>query len=81
MKYVIGLDLGISSIGWAVVNKDKKRIENLGVRLFPAGEKPKDGGSLNENRRLARGGRRRVSRRRVRMRKIKELLVENALSF
>lgn len=79
MKYVIGLDLGISSIGWAVVNKDKKRIEDLGVRLFPAGERPKDGGSLNENRRLARGGRRRVSRRRVRMRKIKELLVENAL--
>lgn len=79
MKYVIGLDLGISSIGWAVVNKDKKRIEDLGVRLFPAGERPKDGGSLNENRRLARGARRRVSRRRVRMRKIKELLVENAL--
>lgn len=74
MKYSMGLDLGISSIGWAVVNLDKKRIEDLGVRLFSAGERPKDGGSLNENRRTARGQRRRLSRRRVRMRKIKELL-------
>ena len=75
MKYVMGLDLGISSIGWAVINKDKNRIEDLGVRLFSAGERPKDGGSLNEMRRNARGQRRRLSRKRVRMRKIKELLV------
>lgn len=75
MKYILGLDLGISSIGWAVVNKEKNRIEDLGVRLFPAGERPKDGGSLNEMRRTARGQRRRVSRKRVRMRKIKELFV------
>ena len=79
MKYILGLDLGISSIGWAVVNKEKNRIEDLGVRLFPAGERPKDGGSLNEMRRTARGQRRRVSRKRVRMRKIKELFVNYAL--
>ena len=79
MKYVIGLDVGISSVGWAVINKDEKRIEDLGVRLFPAGERPKDGGALNETRRVARGQRRRLSRRRVRMRKIKELLVNYSL--
>jgi len=79
MKYVMGLDLGITSVGWAVINLDKKRIEDLGVRIFPGGERPKDGGSLNENRRLFRGQRRRLSRRRVRMRKIKELLVEQGL--
>lgn len=58
-KYVLGLDIGIKSIGWAVINLDKKRIEDLGVRLFPPAERPKDGGAINEERRLARGLRRR----------------------
>lgn len=79
MKYTMGLDLGITSIGWAVINEEEHRIEDLGVRIFPGGERPKDGGSLNENRRTTRGQRRRISRKRVRMRKIRELLVENLL--
>ena len=73
MKYSLGLDIGISSIGWAVVNLEKNRIEDLGVRLFTSAERPKDGGAINEKRRLARGLRRRLKRRRVRMNKIKEL--------
>ena len=43
MKYSLGLDIGISSIGWAVVNLEKNRIENLGVMLFTSAERPKDG--------------------------------------
>lgn len=35
MRYTIGLDVGIGSCGWAVINNDKKRIEDLGVRVFP----------------------------------------------
>ena len=29
MKYTIGLDIGIASVGWAVINNDKSRIEKL----------------------------------------------------
>ena len=79
MKYSMGLDIGIASIGWAVVNLDKKRIENLGVRLFSSAERPKDGGAVNEKRRTARGLRRRLKRKRVRMNKIKELFVKYGL--
>ena len=62
-KYVLGLDIGITSIGWAVINLDKKRIEDLGVRLFPVAEGEK-GKSINEKRRLDRGLRRRLKRKR-----------------
>ena len=79
MKYSIGLDIGIASIGWAVVNLDKNRIENLGVRLFSSAERPKDGGAINEKRRTARGLRRRLKRKRIRMNKIKELFVKYGL--
>lgn len=76
MKYIIGLDIGIASVGWAVINEEKHRIEDLGVRLFPKAERPKDGGAINETRREARGLRRRLKRKRIRMAKIKELFVK-----
>ena len=38
-NFVIGLDVGIGSVGWAVVNTDKLRIEDAGVRLFDSGER------------------------------------------
>lgn len=41
MKYTLGLDIGITSVGWAVLNLDQKRIEDLGVRAFNAAEDPK----------------------------------------
>lgn len=78
-KYVIGLDMGVASVGWAVINLDKNRIEDLGVRLFNAAERPKDGGAINENRRMARSLRRRLKRKRIRMNKIKELFVKYGL--
>ena len=46
VRYKIGLDIGISSVGWAVINLDKKRIEDLGTRMFDAAENPKNGSSL-----------------------------------
>lgn len=79
IRYILGLDIGIKSIGWAVINDEKKRIENLGVRIFPAAERPKDGGAINENRRIARGLRKRLKRKRVRMDKIKDLFVKYGL--
>lgn len=75
MKYTIGLDIGIASVGWAVINNDKSRIEDLGVRIFRKAEEP-DGKALNLARREARGMRRRIRRRATRMRKTKELFVK-----
>ena len=40
MKKILGLDLGTTSIGWALVNekendKEKSSIERVGVRINP----------------------------------------------
>lgn len=78
MKYTIGLDIGIASIGWAIINNDKSRIEDLGVRTFKKAEEV-DGKSLNLARREARGSRRRIRRRAIRMKKVKETLVKYQL--
>lgn len=78
MKYTIGLDIGIASVGWAVINNDKSRIEDLGVRIFKKAEEP-DGKSLNLARREARGTRRRIRRRAMRMQKVKELFIKYQL--
>ena len=78
MKYTIGLDIGIASIGWAVINNDKNRIEDLGVRIFKKAEET-DGKALNLARREARGMRRRIRRRKTRMKKIKETFVKYGL--
>ncbi len=75
MKYTIGLDIGIASVGWAVINKDKSRIEDLGVRIFKKAEEA-DGKALNLARREARGARRRIRRRATRMKKIKDTFVK-----
>ncbi|MBX9597391.1 MAG: type II CRISPR RNA-guided endonuclease Cas9 [Burkholderiales bacterium] len=79
MRYVLGLDLGIASIGWAIYDIDKSTIEKCGVRLFDAAENPKTKESLATPRRLARGQRRRIRRRAYRMEKIKEYLIQSGL--
>lgn len=78
MRYTIGLDIGIASVGWSVINNDKGRIENLGVRVFKKAEES-DGKPLNLSRREARGSRRRIRRRATRMKKVKELFIKNNL--
>lgn len=35
MAKVLGLDLGTTSIGWALVDTDKNKLLNAGVRIFP----------------------------------------------
>ena len=78
MDYKIGLDLGIASVGWAVLQTDKNgepiRIENLGSRIFDKAENPKDGSSLASQRREARGVRRRLRRRKHRRDRVLSLL-------
>ena len=78
MKYRLGLDIGITSIGWAVLEHDDDeepfRIADLGVRIFKAAENAKDGSALALPRREARSSRRRLRRHRHRLERIKLLL-------
>ncbi len=78
MNYTLGLDIGIASIGWAVLQNNEQeepcKIEDLGVRIFEAAEQPKTGASLALPRRQARGMRRCVRRKRHRKERIKNLI-------
>lgn len=80
LNYRIGLDIGIASVGWAVLennsNDEPIRIIDLGVRLFDKAEQPKTGESLAGPRRAARSTRRRLRRRKHRLDRIKWMLQE-----
>lgn len=73
---ILGFDIGITSIGWclAEINNDNFEIIKTGVRIFTKAENPKTGASLALPRRTARGSRRRLNRRRVRLNALKSLL-------
>lgn len=79
MRYSIGLDIGIASVGWAVVNLDKNRIEDLNSRMFDIAENPKDGSSLATPRREARSSRKRLRRRRYRVGRVRHFVVNKGL--
>lgn len=83
MKYTIGLDIGIASIGYAVMmlkeNDSFSKILKMGSRIFEAAEHPKDGSSLAAPRRINRGMRRRLRRKRFRKERIKELIVDQGI--
>jgi CRISPR-associated endonuclease Csn1 len=72
-----GLDIGIASVGWAVLGEN--RIINLGVRCFDKAETAKEGESLNLARRTARLLRRRLRRRAWRLTKLARLLKREGL--
>lgn len=78
-KYSLGLDIGISSVGWAALDLDKERIHDLGVRIFERPEVPKTGKSLAEPRRAARSTRHRLRRRRQRLNYLKRFFIDNNL--
>lgn len=79
-KFVLGLDIGISSVGWALLtlNDDNKptKIKDLGVKIFSPGENVKTGASKNAERREYRGARRIIRRREYRVSLIRDLLSE-----
>lgn len=83
-KIILGLDLGITSIGWALVNTadedtEKNKIIDSGVRIFTIAEHPKDGKSLALPRREARSVRRTTKRKAQRMRSIKQHLIKTKI--
>lgn len=83
LYYRIGLDIGIASVGWAVLENNSEdepiRIIDLGVRIFDKAEIPKTGESLAMPRRMARTTRRRLRRRKHRLDRIKWLLQQEGL--
>lgn len=83
MNYRLGLDIGITSVGWAVLEHDSSEepfsIADLGVRIFNRAEHPKDGSALALPRREARSSRRRIRRHRHRLERIKALLEKNKI--
>lgn len=66
MRYRLALDLGSTSLGWAMVRLDSENapcaVIKAGVRIFSDGRNPKDGSSLAVTRREARAMRRRRDR-------------------
>ena len=74
---IIGLDIGIASVGWAVISPS--RIVNLGVRAFDKAETDKEGESLNLQRRSARLMRHRLFNRQWRLTKLARFLKKKGL--
>jgi CRISPR-associated endonuclease Csn1 len=81
MARIWGLDIGSTSIGWAVINYNSAQgigeilRQGIGCRIFPETRDP-DGTPLNQNRRQKRMARRQLRRRRNRRRALNECLAE-----
>jgi CRISPR-associated endonuclease Csn1 len=77
MPLIFGFDIGTTSVGFAVIERDAHssagKILRLGVRVFPEARDPK-GTPLNQERRQKRMARRQLRRRRLRRRLLNELL-------
>lgn len=74
MKLVLGLDIGITSVGWSIINQDDGSIVDCGVRLFEEGTAEE-----NLKRRTKRSSRRLKRRLRNRLDDAKKLLIKNNL--
>lgn len=87
MKKILGLDLGVASIGWSLIETDEKKengkILKSGVRIFQGNEKRADaapGESSNADRRTKRSVRRQRDRRTRRKIKLYITLKKNNLA-
>lgn len=75
-KMTLGLDIGIGSCGWAVINDDLGRIEDLGVRIYTSGEE----GATKSNDRASQQARMYRSRKRLNKRnKQRKVALKKAL--
>ena len=70
MDFRLGLDIGIASVGWCLLDNED-RIMNAGVRLFPEAKSDE-----NQTRRARRGTRRLLRRRHHRLERVRKLLFE-----
>lgn len=75
--YSLGLDIGMASVGAALLGADE--IIALHVRTFDKAETAKEGESLNKIRRDARSARRRLRRRAFRLLRLRRLFKREGL--
>lgn len=88
-EYILGLDLGTSSLGWAVIEKTDGKpsgILNAGSTIFPQGVPSSELGkgkgkekSNNADRRDSRQMRRQLARRRLRKQHLLKLLIDKQM--
>ncbi|TYB79750.1 hypothetical protein [Bizionia myxarmorum] len=84
MSRILGLDLGTNSIGWALIDGNKKEILGIGSRIFPEGVVNLGEGegretSKNASRTEDRGKRRQFFRKRLRKRYLLRELAKNKM--
>lgn len=83
MRYRLGIDLGSTSLGWAVFALDKNgrpsSLLDMGARIFPDGRDDKSKEPLAVARRGARGMRRNLDRRDLRQKRLMRFMIENEL--
>ena len=65
---VLGLDIGVTSVGYGIVNRETGEAVDFGVRLFSEWDP-----ANNQNRRAKRSGRRLRSRRKNRLQDMKKI--------
>lgn len=73
-QYILGLDIGITSVGYGLIDYESKEVIDAGVRLFKEADAENNGG-----RREKRGRRRLIRRRKHRLARIHRLLVGQGL--
>lgn len=76
MGKVLGLDIGIASVGWSLIDTDNNKIIDMGVRLFNSAD-----ASNNQQRRESRSARRTLRRKKHRLQDVKDFLLKNGFSF
>lgn len=79
-KYILGLDLGVASIGWAAmeINEEGEPIKLLDANSVIFTSLDNDNGKLYNVERREKRGSRRVKRRRVnRIKTIKKFIIDN----
>ena len=81
MSYVLGLDLGTNSIGWACIDPNSKKVLGIGSRIFPEGVDRDKGKEISKNatRRDARQSRRQYFRTHQRKEQLKEILLKHGM--
>jgi CRISPR-associated endonuclease Csn1 len=77
-KVILGLDIGIGSVGWALI-EEGKRIIDLGVRTFDVSEDPVTKTPANRLRHIARRQRLKYHHRKSRLKSLLSYLVESKL--
>lgn len=76
MGRVLGLDIGIASVGWSLIDTDSEKIVNMGARLFESAD-----ANNNIARREARSARRNTRRKAHRLERIDQLLEEKGFTW